>query len=98
MPYTIAPEKKSSGVYIIAGTVALDGSNPTDVTLACREILGAVATLNIAAPPGDNTHAVGVSWSGNVLSVEGYKPTSGSDPTLVDSDQTETVAYLAWCR
>ena len=91
---TIAPDKKTSNVHQVFGTVALGGTNPTDVTIpSMTTILWAGATLNIAAPPGDNTECLGVSWSGNTLSIEGYKNTSGSDPTLVDSDGTETVAY-----
>ena len=96
--FVMAPEKKSSGVFIVAGTVALDGSNPTDVTIPCQEILLGVASISVAAPLALSTSTLGVTWSGKTLTIEGYKPTGAGDTTLVDSDGTQTVAYFALCR
>lgn len=96
--YVIAPEKKSSGVYIVTGTVALTGTQPTVVTLPCQAVLGAVVCLAVAAPPGDATVVVAVTVSGKTLLIEGYKNTSGTDPTLVDGTDAENVNYIAWVR
>jgi hypothetical protein len=93
-----AMQAANTGERMFYGTVALDGSNPTPVTVAGvsgeEEIKVAFCgLLNTGTPPGDNTCDVACSWSGLTLNIEGYATTSGSDPTLVDSTGTETVAY-----
>lgn len=89
------PDKKTSNLRLVAGTVALDGTNPTTVTISeVSTIVGAIASLNVAAPPGASTSTLGVTWSGNVLTIEGYKPTGAGDTALVDSDGTQSVSYL----
>lgn len=87
--------KKVTNTKIVVDTVALDGSNPTTVTIpSMTTILGAVVSINVAAPLVLSTSTLGVTWSGNTLTIEGYKPTGAGDTTLVDSDGTQTVSYF----
>lgn len=94
-----AVQGANSGERFFYGTVALDGTNPTTVTItgvsAEEEIKVALCgLLNTGTPPGDGTCDVACSFSGLTLTIEGYATTSGSDPTLVDSTGTETVVYM----
>jgi len=79
-----------------AGSVALDGSNPTDVTTGLRSITSAVVTLRGSSAPGDNTSVLTTAISGGTLSIYAWKNTSGTDPTLVASTGTETVDWVAY--
>ena len=93
----INQNKKITNHHIVVDTVALDGSNPTTVTVpSMTTIVGAVASISIAAPLALSTSTLGVTWSGNVLTIEGYKPTGAGDTTLVDSDGTQTVSYVVF--
>lgn len=80
------------------GTIALDGSNPTSVTTKVT-IQGAMLVMNTKTAPGDNTSVV--TWfvetaTAQQLDIYGWKPILGTDPTLVASDGTETVQWVAW--
>lgn len=86
----------STGDYrLLWGTVVLDGTNPTPVTLTnyVQSIDFGVANIVATASPGDDPIVVCVSTSAAVLNIEAYK-TDGSDPTLVDS--TNNTVSIAW--
>lgn len=91
---TLAPESKSSRVMVHAGTIALDGSNPTPVQTPFTTILGASVSLNVSTAPGDNTAVVTWAAVGGVLNIYAWKNTSGTDPTLVASTGTESVGFV----
>lgn len=87
------------GDRIVYGTVALDGGNPTDVVFPVQtpgeRIKHAQVTQNVSAAPGDSTEEVTCTWSGMTLSIYGWMNTGGTDPTLVASTGTQSIAYLA---
>lgn len=91
---TLAPESKSSNLKVVAGEIALDGSNPTPVATGLKTIVGVSLALNGTSAPGDNTSVVTYGISGGTLNLYAWKNTSGSDPTLVASTGTETVSYV----
>lgn len=78
-----------------ATPVALDGSNPTSVAHGLTTCIAAFACLAGTSAPGDATHVLSVAINGANLDVYGWKPTSGTDPTLVASDGTETFHWFA---
>ena len=84
------------GIYrVMWGTVVLDGTNPTPVTLTTYMQTCELGVANIVATgtPGDDPVLVCVSTSAAVLNIEAYK-TDGDDPTLVDSTNNSQV--IAW--
>lgn len=88
----------SPGDRAVYGTVALDGSNPTDVVIsklaAGERIKHAQVTQNISSAPGDSTEEVTCTWTAMTLSIYGWMNTGGTDPTLVASTGTQSVAYF----
>jgi hypothetical protein len=92
---TAASEVRPIATSIVGGTVALDGTNPTDVVTGLSAISSAIAVLQGSSAPGDNTSVLTVAVSGGTLSIYGWKNTGGSDPTLVASTGTETVHWMA---
>lgn len=95
----VSPRTKGRrGLGVFVGTVALDGTNPTDVVTPFKTILAASLTIVSATmdDSGDGLQHLQYTASGNVLSIVGFEPTSGSDPTLVASNATSTVAYVVW--
>lgn len=89
----------AGGFAFVTGTIALDGSGATTVDLASQgltSVTGALVCLNTASALGDLAEDVTVSWATTVVSFWPNKNTSGTDPTLVASDSTLTVSYLAW--
>jgi hypothetical protein len=91
---TLAPESKSSKLKVVAGEIALDGSNPTPVATGLKTIVSVSLALKGTSAPGDNTSVVTYGISGGTLNLYAWKNTSGSDPTLVASTGTETVSYV----
>jgi hypothetical protein len=85
----------ASGYKIARGSIALDGSNPTDITTGLTSIDSAVVTIRGSSAPGDNTSVLTTAVSGGTLSVYAWKNTSGTDPTLVASTSTETIDWIA---
>ncbi len=80
------------------GVDDLDGSNPTSATTNVS-IQGAVVNLKTKTTLADLTHVV--TWfvetaTPNRLDIYAWKTTSGSDPTLEASDQTEPVSWMVW--
>ncbi len=90
----IAPEKKSSGEYIVTGEVTLDGANPTPVETGFDKITSVSLTLKKATAPGVDTSVVTYGVSGGTLNIYAWKPTSVTNPTLVASTDTEGVSYV----
>ena len=90
--------RDSTGQWIVArGTIALDASNPTPVaaTLTHMDTIVSVGlTLAGATTPGVGTSVLTYAVSGGALSIYAWKPTSNSNPTLVASTGTETVAWV----
>lgn len=92
------PESKSAKLKIVAGEIALDGSNPTNVDLSKffrTAIVAANVTIKGTTALGDNTSVVWYNISGKTLAIYGGKNTGGTDPTVADSTGTETVSYIA---
>lgn len=85
-----------TGLRMVAGEVALDGSNPTPVVTGLSTIVGVGLALKGSTAPGDNTSVVTYDTSGGTLNLYAWKNTSGSDPTLVASTGTETVGYTVF--
>lgn len=79
---------------IVAGEIALDGSNPTAVATGLTSITGAALTIKSSSAPGVGTTTVTYSTSGGTLNIYGWKPTSNADPTLIASTGTETIGYV----
>lgn len=78
------------------GTVALDGTNPTDVATGLTTIIGAAVSLKQATAPGDDPSWLSCDWSGGTLSIYAWKNTGGTDPTLVAStNSTAVISYIA---
>lgn len=88
-----------TGVKMVGGTIALDGTNPTPVTTGLTTVLAAVVALEGAVTPGVGTSVLTVDPSGyatGVLNIYAWKVTSNANPTLIASTGTETVDWLAW--
>jgi len=88
------------GKRMIGGTVQLDGSNPTPISLAryLSVVRGAVASIRLATPgiAVDGLNAVTVSYSGQTVNLyaSGH---NGSDPTpTASTDNTNFVDFFAW--
>ena len=95
--YGALAEAVRQGWAVEFGTTALAG-NPTSVTTKVR-IQGAVLVLNTKTALGDLTHAVSYfveTATPNQLDIYGWKPISGTDPTLVAATDTEPVSWMVW--
>ena len=91
----INPEKVTTNEHVYAGEIALDGSNPTTVTVpGWTAITGVAVSLSNASAPGVGTSILTYATSANVVSIYAWKVTSSSDTTLVASTGTETVGYV----
>lgn len=91
-----APAAVASGYKIARGETALDGSNPTDIASGLTSIVACAASIKATAAPGsgDGTRVITYTTSSATLSLYGWAPTSGTDPTLVASSGTETVGWV----
>ena len=76
------------------GEIALDASNPTEVATGLTTITSVSLTLEGSSAPGLNTSILTYTVSEGTLSIFAWKPTSNSNPTLVASTGTETVAWI----
>lgn len=95
---TTAPAAVAAGYKIARGEIALDGSNPTSVTTGLATIVSANVSLKGTAAPGDNTSVLTYDLPAGTpgqLDIYAWKNTGGTDPTLVASTGTETVAWIA---
>lgn len=91
-----APAAVAAGYKIARGETALDGSNPTDIASGLTSIVACSASIKATAAPGsgDGTRVITYNTSSATLSLYGWAPTSGTDPTLVASSGTETVGWV----
>lgn len=89
------PDGITNRVKVVAGEIALDGSNPTDVNVAGKlsTIVSVSVSLLNATAPGTGMSTVTYSKSGTVVSFYAWKPTATADTALVASTDTETVSY-----
>lgn len=77
-----------------AGTGTL--SSGTDaITTKLATITHATITLNVAGAPGDTTSVFSWTAVAGVLTVFGWKPISGTDPTLVAATDADTFSWFA---
>lgn len=91
---TINPNKKITEVHVVAGEVALDGSNPTEVVIASMDtITGVSLALAGSSAPGVGTSVLTYSTSGGTLSVYAWKVTAAGNATLIASSGTENFGY-----
>ncbi len=90
----IAPQTKFTREHIVTGTATLVSGVITVTIPSMTTITGAVGNLSAAAPPAATTSTLSFSFSGNVLTIEGYMPTATADTDLIDSTGTETINYL----
>ena len=84
-----------SSLQVRGGVVALDGSNPTSVAHGLTTAVAAFACLAASAAPGDATSVVSALINGANIDIYAWMPTSGTDPTLVASTNTENVYWIA---
>lgn len=87
-----------TAVYEIAegGNVALDGSNPTSVTMTpLATIDGCSVTMMGSTAPGadPSVYSVNVSATAGQLDIYAWKPTASGDTALVASTSTRQVSY-----
>lgn len=80
---------------VASGSVALDGSNPTSVTTGLSVLLGCIITLQTGTAPGDEvaTFSIQTTAVAGRLDIYAWEFTSGTDPTLVASNWTDTVQW-----
>jgi len=93
-----APEQVSNRLKIVAGEIALDGANPTPVDLSKffrTAIVAVILSIKGTTALADNTIVLWYNTVGTLLNIYGGKNISGTDPTITDSDKTETVSYIA---
>ena len=87
-------EAKSTREHFRLDEVVLDGSNPTTVETRLNTITSVSLTLQGSSAPGLGTSVLTYAVSGGTLSIYAWKPTDGTNPTLVASTGTETVSWL----
>ena len=80
----------------IIGTMALDGSNPTVITTGLRVVDAVSLTLNSAAgaTPGDGASVLTYDIVAGVVNVYAWQNTTGTDPTLVASTDTDAFSFI----
>ncbi len=91
----LAPNAIMTGPRVLGDEVALDGSNPTVIdTGSLRAIVSVALSLRSSPAPGLNTSLVTYDVVGSRVDVYAWKATSVSNPTLIASTGTETIAYV----
>lgn len=86
------------GKGVVAGTVVLDGSNPTPIDLSAyfTSIEAAVVSMDGSVAPADDPSLITHTISGATVNVYAWKNTGGTDPTLVAStDNARRVHFIA---
>ncbi len=87
-----------SGLRMVVGTVTLDGSNPTPVSLAgyLEAVSAGVVSYEGSGSPADDPNQVTSAVSGTTLNVYAWKNTSGTDPTMTASaNNSRLVNFIA---
>lgn len=87
--------EKVASVVTKGGTVALDGSNPTDISTGLTSVTGFSAVIQKSTSPGVGTSVLTHTISGGTVSVYAWKVTGAGDTTLVASTGTETISWTA---
>lgn len=85
----------ADGYKIARGVGTLDGSNPTSVAHGLGTCVSVVATLKGTAAPGLNTSVITANINGANVDFYAWKPTNGTDPTLIASTGTENFYWQA---
>lgn len=86
-----------AGYRLMAGTVVLDGSNPTPVDLSAymSSVTFGICQMDGSVAPGDDpSYITSNAAAASVLNVYAWKNTSGTDPTLVAS--TDNARLVDW--
>lgn len=84
------------GKVVRFGTATLDGSGATPVATGLTAVEGGIAVIKKATSPGVGTSVMTVNPNGANLDVYPWKVTSSSVTTLIASDGTEDIYWLAW--
>jgi len=81
---------------IAAGTVALDGSNPTPIATGLGTVVAAAFQHVTASGTGTDPTWFTYTASAGTISLYAWKPTNSSTTTLTASGSTGTVAWIAF--
>ena len=101
----IHPTRKSTQEHVVTGEVALDGSNPSTISLPSLHaaITGVSVSLKGSSAPGVGTSVLTYDYTAgsesgpggtSSLDVYAWKVTGAGDATLIASTGTETVSYV----
>jgi hypothetical protein len=95
----INPDHGANNGKLFFGELALDGSNPTPIPVAFRQVDGVTLTLKGSAAPADLASVLTYDVVNNAdgsktVNVYAWQNTGGTDPTLVASAGTATFSYL----
>ena len=92
------PDGITNRVKIIAGEVALDGTNPTSIPYSGKlsTIVAVYVTILNASAPGLGTQVLtyAVDTTNKEVDIHAWKPSSTTIHNLVASTGTETVSYV----
>jgi hypothetical protein len=94
----INPDHGSGNAKLFYGELALDGSNPTPIPVAFRDVGAVALMLKGTAAPADSVstltyNVVSNSDGTKTVNVYAWENVSGSDPTLAASTATATFSY-----
>lgn len=84
----------SAGVRLAAGSVVLDGANPTTAATGLTTVSSCTLTPITATALGDNLTALSYTATTPTMNIYAWTNTSGTDPTLVAS--TNSTIAVAW--
>lgn len=84
----------STGVRMSAGSVVLDGANPTTAATGLTTVSVCTLTPISASALGDNLMALSYTATQPTINIYAWTNTSGTDPTLVAS--TNSTIAVAW--
>ena len=89
--YGALGEAVRTGKEVLSGEVALDGANPTVVSVPFASVDSVSLTLKGGTVPTASvlTYTVGAG----VVNIFAWEPTDASTTTLTASDSTDTVSY-----
>ena len=88
---------RTEGYRLMAGTVVLDGSNPTpvDLSLYMASVAFGIANMDGSVAPGDDPdYVTSNAAAAAILNVYAWKNTGGTDPSLVAS--TDNARLIDW--
>ena len=85
-------EAVRQGKEVVCGESAVTAS--VAITTDFETIDAVVVTQKLATAPGDNSSTFSYGVSDNVVTIYAWKPTSGSDPTLVAGTTETDVGYI----